>query len=83
MQGTQLQYEAYSFLQITGLLASNSLDGTVGLWRCDTWEIISKLDEAPAGFWPPDVAFSPTEPVLATVGERDMVIRIWDVDLKE
>jgi GTPase SAR1 family protein len=28
----------------------------------------------------PGVAFSPIEPVLATLGEQDTVIRIWDLD---
>lgn len=62
------------------LLASKSCDGTVRLWRCDTGENVAVLDEPAAKDWPPSLAFHPTAPVLATLGERDKVIRIWELD---
>ncbi|MFC1805912.1 GTP-binding protein, partial [Planctomycetota bacterium] len=63
------------------LLASKSEDGTVRLWRCDTWESVAVLDEPTEGFWRPGLAFHPSLPVLATLGEQDRVVRIWDLDL--
>src|SRR5205085_1891869 len=62
------------------LLASKSHDGTVRLWRCDTWENVAMLDEPASRYWSSSLAFHPDSPVLATLGEEDTVIRIWDLD---
>lgn len=62
------------------LLASKSWDNTVRLWRTDTWETVAILPEPRSTVWPPVLAFHPNEPVLATLGEEDTVIRIWDLD---
>src|SRR5262249_45368584 len=61
------------------LLASKSWDNTVRLWRCDTWETAAVLDE-PFGAWHTGLAFHPLLPLLATLGERDTVVRVWDLD---
>jgi WD40 repeat protein len=62
------------------LLASKSWDGTVRLWRCDTWEMVAVFAENPSPNWAAGLAFHPVAPVLATLGEDDSVIRIWDLD---
>ena len=63
------------------LLASKSSDGTVRLWRCDTWNVVAVLTEPASDYWPPGLAFHPTDrSVLATLGEKDTIIRIWDLD---
>jgi small GTP-binding protein len=80
LEGHWAEVRSVSFSSDNQILASSSGDGTVKLWRCDTWEMINKLDEEPANFWPPSVTFSPKEPVLATLGEWDTVIRLWDLD---
>lgn len=64
------------------LLASKSADGTVRLWRFDTGENVAVLDEPASIFWTPGLAFHPKAPVLATLGEQDTVIRIWDLDFE-
>jgi small GTP-binding protein len=64
------------------LLASKSDDGFVGLWRLDTGERIAAINEPSAKIPHISIAFHPTKPVLATLGEEDTVIRIWDLDLK-
>jgi small GTP-binding protein len=64
------------------LLASKSADGTVRFWRCDNLKTIAVLDESASFFWPPSLAFHPKATVLATLGEDDTVIRIWDLDFE-
>ncbi|HST19852.1 MAG TPA: ADP-ribosylation factor-like protein [Blastocatellia bacterium] len=54
-------------------------DNTIRLWRCDTWACVAVLDELAAlraGYH----AFHPHLPVLATLGEEDRIIRIWELD---
>jgi len=62
------------------LLASKSRDDTVRIWRCDTWETVATLREPCSHYIFAGLAFHPKLPVLATLGERDSVIRIWKLD---
>jgi GTPase SAR1 family protein len=64
------------------LLASKSLDGTVRLWQCDTGKELVRLDE-PAYGWYAGLAFHPNKHRLATLGEKDTIIRIWDLDIQK
>jgi small GTP-binding protein len=64
-------------------------DDTVRLWNCDTWICQAILTEP---VWvvrsnisikwtsDPGLAFHPRLPMLATLGERDTIIRIWELD---
>jgi WD40 repeat protein len=66
------------------LLASKGTDNKVILWRRDRWEIVAILDEPSyrrVRLWHNGLAFHPSTPVLATLGEEDTVVRIWDLDL--
>jgi hypothetical protein len=65
------------------LLAGKGNDDLVRVWRCDQWTQVAELPETSAHQFTPSVAFHPTEPVLATLGEKDTVIRIWDLDFDE
>jgi class 3 adenylate cyclase len=63
------------------VLASRGGDDTVRLWRCDSWECIGVIPESSSRHGGRGLAFHPEQPVLATLGERDTVIHIWDLDL--
>lgn len=70
-----------SFSHDGKILASKSLDNTVKLSRCYTWECVCSLDEkAEYGNIHAGIAFHPSKPILATLGEQDTIIRIWELD---
>lgn len=70
------------------LLASQSLDGALRIWRTDSWEMASVLfSEKPAS--PATsmvVGFHPRKSTLATIGPDEhgqgTPVRIWDLDHK-
>ncbi|HKQ53487.1 MAG TPA: TIR domain-containing protein [Pyrinomonadaceae bacterium] len=61
------------------LLASKGSDAGLRLWRCDSWEQIAVLNADTEGNFG-GLAFHPLERKLATLGERDRIIRIWELD---
>lgn len=61
-------------------LASKSTDGTVRLWHGATWEMLAVLEESTGGSVAAGIAFHPGENILATLGERDTVVRVWELD---
>jgi small GTP-binding protein len=60
-------------------LASKSSDNTIRLWRCNTWACVAVLNESEIDMMG-NVAFHPHLPILATLGEKDTIIRIWELD---
>ena len=57
-------------------------DGTVRLWSLELEEYLVSVDEPVGKTWLPGVAFHPSQPVLATLGEEDRVVRIWDLGFR-
>ena len=63
------------------ILASKSIDNTVRLWRCDGWESLGRFAEPSteensfAG-----LAFHPRKLILATLGESNKTVRIWNLE---
>jgi WD40 repeat protein len=64
------------------VLATKSLDGTVKLWRVDTWREIAAVAEATSEFKAAGIAFHPQEPLLAAGVEQDRAVRLWQVDFE-
>lgn len=60
------------------LLASKALDNSVRFWRTDTWELVAKLNEP--SYLSASVAFSPRRPTLATLGDQQAEISVWELD---
>ncbi|MBI5499335.1 MAG: TIR domain-containing protein [Deltaproteobacteria bacterium] len=64
------------------LLASHAHDQSVRVWDCDSWDCVGVIP-APMGTPTPHaLAFHPTFPRLATLGETPDTIRIWNLDLE-
>jgi len=64
------------------LLASMSRDGSVRLFRTDTWEEVAKVEELNSRPLHGRLAFSPTKHVLATMGSGGHAIQLWDIDIE-
>ncbi len=71
---------AVSFAANGRFLASKSADNTVRLWRVDGWETAVILAEDHSTYAFSGLAFHPNQPILATLGDKDRLIRIWDLD---
>lgn len=80
VEGHLSKIQSITVLSTGSLIASKSTDGTVKLWNADTLSEIVTLPESTSGHNSPSVAFHPLRPFLATLGERDTVIRIWELD---
>ncbi len=81
LEGHTGEVAALAFSHDGRLLASKSLDGTVRIWRCATWETVAVLYER-CGRLPASLAFHPSQPVLATTDEgEDAVIHLWELDV--
>lgn len=61
-------------------LASKSTDQTVRVWRTDTWETVAKIVEPTIEIYAPGLAFHPSGEFLATLGDLDTIIRVWQID---
>ena len=61
-------------------LVSKSIDDSVRIWRCDTWETIAILHESTSRKWLSSLAFNPKLPILATTTDKDSGVHIWELD---
>lgn len=60
---------------------SGGKDNTVRLWSCSDWQEITSFKELGVNQVFPGISFHPYLHRLATLGENDRVIRIWDIDM--
>jgi small GTP-binding protein len=66
------------------VLASKSDDNTIRLWRGDVTAPLAVLEETTeAQLWLGGLAFHPSQPLLATLGNQDRAIRLWQIDLDQ
>lgn len=67
------------------ILASKSGDNTVRLWRTDTWETVAVIDEPrnPSGPYLASLAANPVLPLIATLGDEDTSVRIWELNVNK
>jgi small GTP-binding protein len=86
LQAHQSTVGGLSFSADGNLLASKSNgDDLVRLWSCLNWECVGEIVEEGINnvrLWRDGLAFHPRQPLLATLGERDTVVRIWDIDVR-
>lgn len=82
LEGHTSDVTSVSFSGDGNFLASKSKDNTVRLWRCDSWQTVAILPEMASGDWPPGLAFNLKSPLLATLGEKDTAIRLWELDFE-
>src|SRR5450631_151702 len=62
------------------VLGSKSIDGTVRFWSTDTWECVTVIYEYCQKV--ASLSFHPILPMLATLGNEEKAIRIWDLDIE-
>lgn len=60
-------------------LATKSVDGSMCIWRSDTWQQVASIPEANPEGWG-SLEFHPGELMLATLGEDERSVRIWTLD---
>jgi small GTP-binding protein len=89
LEGHTQRVDTVAFSPDGRLLASKSRDETIRLWNCETWETVSVIQEPTImKWWHSDLAFHPTQSLLATVGsepdtsdaERSRLIHLWELD---
>lgn len=83
LEGHESAVTSVGFSYDGRLLASKSWDDTVRLWNCNTWQTVAILDEPTGGAeeeYYTYLAFHPHNPILASLGPKDKVIRLWELD---
>ena len=80
IEGHSDSIEAITVSNDGQLLASKSRDGTVRLWRTDNLTMVARLTESSLLFQQhPGIAFHPNLSLLATLGEQDTLVRVWEI----
>lgn len=82
LEGHTGEIKNISFSSDGSLLASKGVDG-VRIWRCDTWEAKTLIEETIGDSVTSGLAFHPFLPYLATLGMKDTLIRVWKIDYEE
>jgi WD40 repeat protein/GTPase SAR1 family protein len=80
-EGHTAAVTSVSFSSDGRFFASKSIDGTVRIYSTETEETIALLEEPASNGIFAGVAFHPNMPVLATLGEKGTVIRVWDLNV--
>jgi WD40 repeat protein len=81
LQGHTAPISSASFSRDGNFLISKSIDNTLKIWRTDVWTPLASLGETSSKNPIGKVAFNPNKPLLASVSERGLSIRLLDVDI--
>lgn len=82
LEGHTSSVSSIAFSPDGKLLASKGMHEEIRLWSVDTWTAIASLKESANGTtYYAGLDFHPSENVLATLGEQDKSIRLWDIDV--
>ena len=68
-----------SFSSDGRILASKSRDNTVMLFDTTTMGQLCTIDEPGSSTFYPGLAFHPHDPLLATLGNNDLDVRLWEI----
>ncbi len=77
LEGHEHAVKALSFSSDGHFLATRSWDQTLRIWGHDPWTTVVLLEEDTASPLS-SLAFHPNEPVLASIGIADQVVRLWE-----
>lgn len=80
LEGHSMRVTSVGFTADGRCLASKSDDNTVRLWSCDNWACMAVLEEVGANNGTNGLTTHPRLSLLATLGESDTVVRIWELD---
>lgn len=79
-EGHTAAVTSVSFSSDGRFFASKSIDGTVRIYSTETEETVALLEEPASNGIFAGLAFHPNAPILATLGEKDGAICIWDLN---
>lgn len=82
LEGHSITVQDVSFTSDGNILASKSGDNTIRFWSTNTWNTICVLSEKSQERFDRNrgLAFHPSLPILATLGESEQSLRIWELD---
>ena len=80
LEGHAKTIECISFSYDGRLLASQDLDETILIWRCDIWEKVAVVSDQDH-MCDRGLAFNPIAPLLVTVNNHGMRLSIWNIDI--
>lgn len=82
LEGHTEEITCISFSFDGSFISTKAVDETIRIWNCDTLETVTILYEKfPFGkLLTSPISFNPKAPILATLGEENKIIRIWELD---
>lgn len=70
---------ANTWIDPDGPASARGGEGAVLIWRTDDWRQVVEFDEPTSYFWPCSISWAPDSARLATFGDRDRSVRLWNI----